>query len=896
MPASTTPGTACSRAGRVARLLDMLRPGRQLPAALPRALRRRVLRRARWRPSLVALSLAGIFGAPIAWAQPDLAQVVRGSAQLRQSGSTLSVTTSDGAVIHWNRFDIAAGHTTRFIQPDAASQVLNRVVGGDPSRILGQLQSNGRVFLINPNGVAFGPGARVDVAALVVSTLNLSDADFAAGHLRFEPPPGSAALQARIRNEGTIRTADGGFVYLVAPQVENTGVIHAPDGQVLLAAGHRVTIVNPQTPEVSWEVAAPASTAVNLGEVVARRIALHGRDVEQGGRLRATTAVVGEDGRIRLQAARRVVQAPQATMEARSRDAQGTAKGGRVEVLAGAHAELSGRVDVASAPLPPPALPSPSPPSGDEAPAPAQGGGGDVQVLAPEIVLAPGLAVEASGAAGGGRVRVGGNWQGRAGGAMAEAFGDAPNARDVRMLAGAEVRADATRAGPGGEVVLWSDGATRFDGRISARGGEAGGDGGRVETSGHAGLGVGASARVDAGATAGARGAWLLDPRDIVITSSGSDPLESGSAFGNQPDADLTLDAGALSAATSHVTLQANNDVRFTSSVAILSTGVNLTVQAGRGIEIDADLSVTGTLDLRANEAAVNPAVVLDQRQEGPGGISIGAGRQVQAGSVVVGVAASVPGDVQKQAGDVTVGGDALLQSTAGTLTIAAPPTHTTTIESGATLRSRQALSVTSGSIAVAGVVESIGPSGGESSPAAGGDGADILLEARDSLTLSSTARVSSEGGDGSAGFYGTSGMAGGQAGQITLRATAATAQISINGVVLSQGGHGGDGGSPLSGPGGDGGSGGQAGAIEIAAGGGAGLGTAAVVSSIGGQGGDGAHGGDGVPFLDSGAGGLGGIGGAGGSSGLIRIDAGSDGLTVAGMVFSQGGRGGSGG
>jgi large exoprotein involved in heme utilization and adhesion len=89
------------------------------------------------------------------------------------------------------------------------SAVLNRVVGGDPSSILGTLQSNGRVFLINPNGIMFGAGAQINVAGLVASTLNLSDADFLSGRMNFTNGTGAGANV----NQGSIN-AVGGPVYL----------------------------------------------------------------------------------------------------------------------------------------------------------------------------------------------------------------------------------------------------------------------------------------------------------------------------------------------------------------------------------------------------------------------------------------------------------------------------------------------------------------------------------------------------------------------------------------------------------------------------------------------------------------------------------------------------------
>ena len=129
----------------------------------------------------------------------------------------------------------------------------------------------------------------------------------------------SPASKSSVGWPSEIRTSTGGFVYLVAPQVENTGLIHSPEGQVLLAAGHKVSIVNPRTPEVSWEVSAPESGAVNLGEIVARQIMLIGQSVKNAGLLQATTAVVGEDGRIVLKAAKKAEQTPSGRMIAQGR-------------------------------------------------------------------------------------------------------------------------------------------------------------------------------------------------------------------------------------------------------------------------------------------------------------------------------------------------------------------------------------------------------------------------------------------------------------------------------------------------------------------------------------------------------------------------------------------------
>ena len=123
-----------------------------------------------------------------AQANPSGAQVVSGTANIKQSGNLLTVTNSPNAIINWQGFSIGAGQTTNFIQQSASSSVLNRVVGPDPSSLLGTLTSNGRVFLINPAGILVGQGARIDVGSFISSTLNLSNSDFLAGKLNFNTP------------------------------------------------------------------------------------------------------------------------------------------------------------------------------------------------------------------------------------------------------------------------------------------------------------------------------------------------------------------------------------------------------------------------------------------------------------------------------------------------------------------------------------------------------------------------------------------------------------------------------------------------------------------------------------------------------------------------------------
>ena len=180
------------------------------------------------------MSLVLIFGQSIpALGNPSGGVVVAGSATIGPSGQTLTINqASNAAIINWQQFSIASGELTKFIVPNSVSATLNRVLGGNPSAIYGTLQSNGIVYLINPNGILVGPSGRIDTAGFLGSTLDISNDEFLkGGDLHF-----LGASDASVDNQGTIH-ASGGDVYLIASQVNNSGTITAPKGEVGLAAG-----------------------------------------------------------------------------------------------------------------------------------------------------------------------------------------------------------------------------------------------------------------------------------------------------------------------------------------------------------------------------------------------------------------------------------------------------------------------------------------------------------------------------------------------------------------------------------------------------------------------------------------------------------------------------------
>lgn len=183
-----------------------------------------------WR---TALSLATIMlAARTGLAGPEGAQVVRGDVSISRSGNETLIRAGRNSIINYRSFDIAGHESVRFIQPDANSRVLNRIGGASPTRIDGALTANGRVYIVNPAGVVFGGGARVNVAGIFAAAGQMSDADFVRGKDRF-------SLSGSVVNEGSIT---GSFVGLLGKHAANMGTIVAPDGAVVMAAGADVYV------------------------------------------------------------------------------------------------------------------------------------------------------------------------------------------------------------------------------------------------------------------------------------------------------------------------------------------------------------------------------------------------------------------------------------------------------------------------------------------------------------------------------------------------------------------------------------------------------------------------------------------------------------------------------
>jgi filamentous hemagglutinin family protein len=188
--------------------------------------------------STLSASMLLVFATASYAGGPDGGVVVSGVGNITNSGTTTTITQATAnLIINWDSFSIGSGESVQFLQPGSTSVALNRVIGSDPSVILGSLTANGNVFLVNANGVLFGNGASVNVGGLVATTMDITNADFMAGRYAF-----SGAGPGSVVNKGNIHVANGGYVALMGRSVSNQGVISARLGTIALAAGENVTL------------------------------------------------------------------------------------------------------------------------------------------------------------------------------------------------------------------------------------------------------------------------------------------------------------------------------------------------------------------------------------------------------------------------------------------------------------------------------------------------------------------------------------------------------------------------------------------------------------------------------------------------------------------------------
>lgn len=520
--------------------------------------------------ALAGVPAVGIIGD--AAANPQGGVVVGGAISINQTSPTQLdvVQQSQRGIIDWRSFSIGANETTNFIQP-LGGVTLNRVVGDQASQIFGRLTATGTIFLVNQNGIVFGQGAQVDVGGLVATTANISNNNFMAGLFKFDQA--SPLRSASVVNLGDISVRDAGLAAFVAPGVENAGVIEAKLGRVLLGGAETFAIDLAGDGLLSFSLGAP---------VQARPVNASGQPMEA---LATNSGTIKAEGGSVMIAARQAVKVVEnvVNMSGRIEATSVEMRGGTVVLSGGdsGRVAVSGQIDA----------------SGKD----AGEKGGSVQVLGDVVALQAGSSVDVSGDIGGGTALIGGDWQGG---------GTAQRATTTTVATGASIAADAISAGDGGTVVVWADRDTRFDGKITARGGAASGNGGKVETSGKRDLLVGNNAKVDATAPKGTNGKWLLDPLNVIIGSVTS----AGFLDGGDPNTFVPTATGATVSASAILSaLNAGVDVEVTTGTTGSEAG-NITVATALswGSARQLKLSAAGAIDIQAPISAAAGALAME--------------------------------------------------------------------------------------------------------------------------------------------------------------------------------------------------------------------------------------------------------------------------------------------
>jgi filamentous hemagglutinin family protein len=548
-----------------------------------------------------------------ALALPLGGKVAGGSATIKQpNAQTLNINQlTDKAIINWKGFNINVNELVKFSQPNSNAIILNRVTGVDPSSILGRLIANGRVFIINPNGILFGPSSVVDVAGLLATTLNIKDSDFMAGRFNFSQDPGNNP--SYVVNQGQIKVSDNGFVFLVAPGVSNEGLVIANLGKVVMGSGEKLNVDFMGDGLITFAIDGRVSDQVRGADGTALTSA-----VSNAGTIKADGGQVILTARASSEIFSSVVN-NSGVIEAKSL----VNRGGVIRLEGSDPVANTGEIGW-------------------------QANLGRVQNAEGAVINTGTLDVSAAEAgAAQGQVTLSGHLVGNSGSILARGADNAQggnvlitSSEQTVLTSNSLVDASGGQNSSAGNVVVWSDKDTIFHGTILATGGELGGGGGNVEVSGYENLAF--SGRVDASSPLGTAGTILLDPRNItIVDSAGGNNVEvtadNSVAFNDGGAAsNFTIDDEALESLTGSIVLQARRDITINAG---LSGGLNLsnqtggervTFQAGRHITVNSPVITNGaaiTLEADSPHSTLGAA-------DGSGNLTINAGVTSNGGAI----------------------------------------------------------------------------------------------------------------------------------------------------------------------------------------------------------------------------------------------------------------------
>ncbi len=581
-------------------------------------------------------------------ALPMLDQVVDGDVNISQSISSelssLQINQqTDKAILNWNSFNIAAQEGVHFQQP-LNGVCLNRIdaVNG-MSQIQGALSATGKIYLINQAGILFSESAKINVGTIIASTADITDKNFIDNRMTFDQP---STLGGSIINRGVITVAESGLAALLGSSVVHEGVIHAKLSNITLASGSKFTLDFYGDQLINFAVDAPTTSAGvdENGNALPNAVKVSGEIYNEAGGVLITGKAAQDvfDNLINMDG---IVRAKSVS------EGNGIINllGDDVGIIA-----VNGELDV----------------SGD-----VEGSeGGIVVVSGAHVAVNDEAVINASGQENGGLIYLGDFSEGT--------YLRAPYSKSVTVAPGAILNADAVQTGDGGEILVWSHLDTQFRGTATARGGALRGDGGYVEISSRGDwIFDDKTAKVDTSAKNGTDGTLEFDPMFLIVkTSGGSGYLNSiNNLFTNNAAGTTTLTPSSIvtAAQLNNIKLQANSDVIFVDALAIPYNGKTLTVNAGRSVLINNNISTAnGAIIFTANDSAATSADRATTSSGNPSGdpettagnITMASGTSVSSGTAALSMTVGTSTTSPYTPGSITV--DSL---TGGVITLTTP-------------------------------------------------------------------------------------------------------------------------------------------------------------------------------------------------------------------------------
>jgi len=429
---------------------------------------------------------------------PTGGKVVGGQGTIEHNGSQTTIhQNSHRMAIDWETYNLTETERVQYHQPSASAVSLNRIYDQNPSQILGQIDANGIVFLVNPRGVFFGETATLNVGSLVASGLDIKTDDFMRGKYIFKALEGTGGA---VVNQGAIKAAAGGAVALLGKTVVNGGTIRVVRGRISLTSATEARITFDQNGYIGLGISTDVlkdkfgidtavlntgrleaegeeilmtakmkedlwSTVVNHGDLV-RATGVEYRDggvflVASGGNTGGNTK---NTGTIDVSSTEPGHRGGDVTLRGDNVNNSGTIKadaaqgdGGTITLESNDTTTLGGDGAITAR-------------------SETGGQGGAITVLGDNVGLFDQASIDASGANGGGTVLIGGDEQGL--------NPEINNASAIYLGEGTHVKADGLENGDGGKVIAYADGSAKLYGALSAQGGAVSGNGGFVETSG----------------------------------------------------------------------------------------------------------------------------------------------------------------------------------------------------------------------------------------------------------------------------------------------------------------------------------------------------------------------------------------------------------------------------